>query len=231
MKRVTGMRSLAILGQFALLLLSLAIALGIGAGNARAAAGGDIRVIVGMHTYEATVSPHADSCGTSYWHCDEAGRPANTGLDLLNAVGPTATAVSFQSYTSSGYAYGTILNHTTGGSLCPGADVFVWIPYPNSSTGTWVGSIDFVQVGVTQTFGTQFTIGSGWTIQAIGNIYSSAPGGGCPWTGAHLHQSGTPGPNVWTNWNVEDDDDPNISGRQISPTGSSSTNWLHWIWY
>jgi hypothetical protein len=213
-------------------LCSLAASAGLNTPSDASAAGGNIYLITGLHTYEATVSFHPGSCGTDYWHCDEVGHPANTGLDLTNTVSPyTATQVSFQSYGTGGYGYGTILDHVSGGSLCPGADVYIWIPYPNSAQGTWIGSVDFVQVAVTQTWGTQFLFDTAWTIQAIGSIYTSHPGGGCIWQGTHLHQSGPPGSHVWTNWSVESDDDPLVGGRQIWPTGSHGSNWLHWIHY
>lgn len=68
----------------------------------------------------------------------------------------------------------------------------------------------------------------------MGSVKSTAPGGGCPWDGAHSHQSATPRgsvPYVWTDWSVENDDDSGIGGRQISPTGDTSYNWLHMIQY
>lgn len=217
---------------FAMVALAAAAVLGLpDSGHAQSA--GDIRVIVGMHTYNVKVTPHWHACGTSYWHCDEGNHPNNTGLDMSNAVGGTGgQPVSFQSYTNAGYAHGTIMNHQYGSSLCPGADVVMWVPSP-VGTGTWIGSINFVQVNVTQTFGTGFYLASsGYTIHAMGNIVNGPGTGGCPSDAAHLHQSGTHNtPWLWTNWSVESDDDPSLPGRNIYPTGSSSSNWLHWISY
>src|SRR6185312_11837827 len=210
-----------------------AIALGLSVDSAQAGpGGGEIRVVVGMTSYEATIQTHPDPCGTDYWHCDEGSHPSNTSLDLTNAVGATANEpVDFQSYGYSGHGTGVISNHDNGISLCPGADVRVWIPYPDPQIGTWIGSFDYVQVYVNQTWGTQFYVGTAWTIQQLGAIAPSAPGGGCPWTGVHYHQSVTPVPYVYTNWPVENDDDSGIAGRQIYPTGSASDNFLHAISY
>ncbi len=202
------------------------------------AAGGDIRIIAGLATSEVTITPHADACGTAYWHCDEASHPTNTGLDLTNTLGST-TSTYFQSYTYGGYAYAETSNHLANGSKCPGVDIHLWVPYPDSSTGTWVTYIDFVQIEPGIAFGSSFYLASsGWTITYVGSVKQSAPGGGCPWDGIHLHQSGTPrgssAPYLWTNWGVESDDDPapnGPNGNQINPTGDTVYNWLHAIQY
>lgn len=215
-------------------LMLLAVASAVALPSPANAASGDIRVFVGMATTEATLTYHPHACGTAYWHCDEGNHPNNTALDLTNTTGATGgAAVYFQSYTRSGYAYGVITNHQYGTSACPGADVALWVPYPDSSVGTWIGYVNFVQVNVSQTFGTGFYVsGGGWTIQPIGSVVSGPGTGNCNSTGSHLHQSGTHNaPFLWTNWAVDADDDPSVPGVQINPTGDSSQNWLHWITY
>ena len=225
------------LGESTLLVVVVFVSL-IGALTIRSdtamASGGDIRIITGLATGEATISYHPDSCGTDYWHCDEATHPTNTGLDLTNATGST-TSTYFQSYTYGGYAYAVASNHMAGSSLCPGVDIRLWVPYPDSSVGTWLTYIDFVQMTPGITFGSGFYVAtSGYTITYVGSVKQTAPGGGCPWDGIHLHQSGTPqgsGPYVWTNWGVETDDDSGIAGRQINSTGDPVYNWLHQVTY
>ncbi len=217
-----------------LLLTLLAVGAGLALPDSARAAGGDIRIITGMATIEVTLTYNPGACGTSYWHCDEGNHPNNTGLDMTNALGSTGGRnVYFQSYTYSGYAYAVIQNHQYGSSYCPGADVAIWIPYPSSAVGTWIGYIDFVQVNVTQSFGSYFYLSSaGWTIQSIGTVVSGPGSGNCMSSGSHLHQSGTHNtPFLWTNWGVDADDDPGIGGVQINPTGNTSSNWLHWITY
>ncbi|MGE3424139.1 MAG: hypothetical protein AB7N24_19010 [Dehalococcoidia bacterium] len=211
----------------------LATAIGLSSPGAASASGGSIVVITGMTTSEVTLTYHPDSCGTSYWHCDEGNHPSNTGLDMTNALGSTGNAaVWFQSYTYSGYAFAVITPHQYGSSYCPGADVAIWIPYPNDESGTWVGYVDFVQVNVSQTFGTGFYVGSGWTFHTIGTVVNGVGSGNCSSTGSHLHQSGTQsGTNMWTNWPVDSDDDSGKPGIQIQSTGSYGDNWLHWITY
>lgn len=222
-----------------LVMLSAALAAGLvissrDVEHVAAVAGGDIRVINGLATSEVTIVPHAGACGTDYWHCDEPSWPNNTGLDVFNTLGLTAgTNAFFQSWTGSGYAFAQVYNHIRRGSLCPGVDVELWIPYPDSQTGTWIGSINSVQISPTIAFGTQFYLASyGWTVVTLGPVVGSAPGGGCPWQGIHYHQSGTHAPpHLYTNWEVENDDDPYIGGRQIDPTSNTNSNYLHWITY
>jgi hypothetical protein len=201
-----------------------------------AKAAGFIRIIVGLNTYEATITPNGATCtatGTSaYWHCDEGNRPQNVGLDLTNTVGSTAIATSFQSHGSSGYAYGYVENHYVAGvSYCPGRDIAIWIPYPSAAVGSWVGYVDYVQISPSATVGSTFYIGTGWTFAGMGTVHGSAPGGGCPWAGAHLHQSTSSGFYMGHNPSLISDDDPSWSGMQIYTTGSVSDNFFTWISY
>lgn len=228
-------RFLDLLSFISVLLVSLFAGLAVRSDSANAT-GGDIRVITGLATGEASITPHSGSCGTDFWHCDEASHPSNTSLDLTNAVGATGNAtVNFNSYTYGGYAYAVTSNHVAGGSLCPGVDVNLWVPYPDSSVGTWIGSVDFVQITPGITFGAGFYLASaGWTITYMGTVKDGNPGGGCLWDGVHVHQSATPRstiPYVWTNWGVESDDDGAKAGRQIWSAGDFATNWLHQIQY
>jgi hypothetical protein len=196
---------------------------------------GDIRFITGMATGKATITYHPWPCGTDYWHCDEQSFPNNTALDLTNATGATGNAaVYLQSYAYTGYGYAVPTNHIGGGSVCPGVNFAIWVPYPDSSVGTWVTSINLVQMTPNITFGAGFYLNSGWTITYAGTVADSHPGGNCDWQGDHLHQSGTPRgsiPYAWTNWSVESDDDPSVFGRQIFSTGDFSANWLHAVQY
>lgn len=212
----------------------MASAIGLSLPESAHAAGGDIKIIVGMTTSEVTLTYHPWPCGTDYWHCDEGNHSSNTGLDMSNALGATGGAsVYFQAFVASGYAYAVIQNHQYGTSYCPGADVAVWIPYPDSSQGTWIGYIDFVQVNVSQSFGTSFYVsGYGYSVQAIGSVVSGRGTGSCISDASHLHQSGTPNsPYMWTNWGADADDDAGKGGVQINPTSDNSSNWLHWITY
>lgn len=224
----SAVRSLSVM-----VLCLLAIATGFGVPERAHAAGGSIQIIAGMATTEVTLTYHPHACGTSYWHCDEGNHPNNTGLDMTNATGTTGgRAVFFQSYGNGGYAYAVIGNHQYGSSYCPGADVALWVPYPTSAVGTWIGYANFVQVNVTQTFGTAFYVTTGWIGHPIGTVVSGPGSGNCLSTGSHLHQSGTYNtPFFYTNWTVDTDDDSGKAGVQINPTGNFSTNWLHWITY
>lgn len=195
----------------------------------------DMRIVSGLATTEATLTYHPDPCGTSYWHCDDANFPANAGLDMSNAIGSTSGSVFFDVYNSASgtYAVGVVQNHIHGGgtgSTCPGVEIHLWVPYPNPTTGTWIGWENYVQLNPTIAFGTNiYTATSGWSIANLGTLATSRP---CAyWTAPHLHQDGGSGPGVYSNWPVDADDDASIGGVQINPTGNTATNFLHQIYY
>ena len=192
---------------------------------------GNIRIITGMATNEVTIQSHEQTCGgvyNTYWHCDEPGvNAANLWLDLTNAIASTAGSnVYLQTFGYSGYAYGYVEDHI---GSCPGADVRIWIPYPDASVGTWISRVNYVQFPRSIAVGTSIYIGSNWTVVYLGQIGS---GSACPLSmGPHLHQSATPGSFVATNTPVTADDDSGIAGIQIYPTNSYYDNWLHNIAY
>lgn len=73
----------------------------------------DIRIISGLQTTEVTLTYHPDSCGTAYWHCDDGNFPANAGLDMYNALGPTSGNAYFEAYpvATGTYAVGVVYDH------------------------------------------------------------------------------------------------------------------------
>jgi len=203
----------------------LASAFGLGLGSDASAAGGNVRFIVGMATTEATISEHPDPCGTTYWHCDEEGRPNQTALDLTNTSGATnGAAVWLQAWSTPGTSAYARFTAFPPGQFCPEIRATILIEVG----GSWIspGTVDYILLTNFQVAtGTEIWLGSGWTFVQLGNI-GMASGCGNP----HLHQSGTHNPPyMWTNWPADGDDDPSISGHQINLTGDTSYNFLHQV--
>lgn len=215
---------------FALLLASLALATGLAMGSTASAASYiDMRIIGGVPAIDTYAEPHSDPCGTDYWHCDEAGLPTQVALDLHPSDHDYNRTAWFESWSNSGsgYAYGVVSYSAPG--FCPGVKIHIWVPYPNSSTGTWVGWENYVQINPTIVNGTSFyTASYGWTLLTLGPIATTKP---CAsWSGAHLHQSGGTGPNIYTNWSLNDDNG-SAWGLGINPSGDTNYNFLHQIYY
>jgi hypothetical protein len=191
----------------------------------------DMRIIGGIATNDMYAYPHADPCGTDYWHCDEA-MAAQVALDLIPSDGDYAKNVWFQSWSASGsgYAY-AVVSHAPAGN-CPAARVQMWVPYPNSSSGTWVGWENYVQITPTIAHGTTFYTSSyGWTLVNLGPIHTDWENPPCAlWEGPHLHQSGGTGPNIYTNWALNDDNGGSW-GLGIYPASDTNYNFLHQVYY
>ena len=135
----------------------------------------------------------------------------------------------FQSFPAgpSGYAYAVV--SYPGGGFCPGAKLRFWIPQPDPNVGTWVGYEDYIQINPSIANGSYFyTATGGWTVVLLGPIATVQPCSG--WTGPHVHQSGGTGPNIFTNWGLDDDNGGGY-GLGINPTWDTTYNYLHTINY
>lgn len=195
-----------------LVVVVLMIAVGISASrDAVSAASRDHRIIVGMATTKAYHSG---------WHDNESG--VYSALDLTNGTGPTGGAnVYHQEYGISGYIAARTFDHRRlhdgqGPSICTGVDVELY----DRSSGAYLGQEHYVHVNPAQgSIGIWFYPGLGWTFLYLGSVSNSQPAG-CPWYGAHLHQSGHNDwyTAIWTNWSI---------ANPISPTGSYWSNWMH----
>ncbi len=215
----------------ALVLLACAASL-LTAPTAHAASYTDLRIVSGLTGNNHYAEPHADPCGTDYWHCDETGWPSQAALDIHPAGNDfTGTHGWFESVTLSpyGYAYATVTVVPPGS--CPGVQIHLWIPRPDSATGTWVGWVHYLQISPTITNGSYFytsTSPGSWTVVDLGPVAITRP---CSaWTGPHLHQSGGTGPNIYNNWSLNDDNGATY-GVRIYPASDYSSNWLQDVLY
>jgi hypothetical protein len=214
---------------FAAYVVIVGVALAFGMSTKTNASGlNTLNFITGMATTEATVYPHFDSCyPDGYWHCDEVGRTYQYALDLHNVPGGATgdAAVWLQAYGSPSVSVTAIFTVFTAGSVCPEVRADLYLP-----SGAWAGSVDYIQLYNFQvTSGSSVWLGSGWGLVYLGNVVNGPSS--CGSTGSHLHQSGTNGTYMWSNFPVSADDDPNVSGNQIWATGSWTDNWLHQLAY
>jgi hypothetical protein len=196
--------------------------------TARAATYTDLRIIGGVAGNVLYAEPDAHACGTDYWHCDEVSPfTGQVALDLHPTDGNYNKSVWFQSFPvgPNGYAYAVASVTQPGSGFRPAVKLHFWIPKPNSSTGTWVGWENYVQIIPSVSQGANFyTSQTGWTVVQMGTIASPNQGDPAPcsaWTGPHLRQSGGTGPNIFTNW----------GGLGIYPASDVYNNDLHRIVY
>ena len=226
------LRQIVLLGPLVLIVVAISLT-----GDRRSADAEQyttFKIIMGMATTQAWAYPHAMTCGgtySAYWHCDEGGFPNNVALDIHDYFGNDLRDTYWQSHASAstGYAYAETSNHDDLSTNCHGVNVHLWIPYPESTYGTWIGYENYVHIDNSISFGSYwYTNTFGWTIVKLGTVTNTNY---CPgyWDGAHLHQSGGSGP-ISTNWTMNDDDGSHF-GLDIITTGETTNNWLHWVYY